>query len=107
MEKISNIYHIYNTYLLGLALFTIIASWINGIRMRRRIKRDLGREAKEADLSSIDTWMKVDEVEEKKDPGRAWVPLSSDLTPASEDHFTDLLSDSIRESTKPTRKINE
>jgi hypothetical protein len=34
--------------------------------MRRKIKRALGRKATEADLASIDTWIKVDEVEEKK-----------------------------------------
>jgi hypothetical protein len=104
MAKIVNSYY---TYLLGLALFTTIASWIIGIRMRRRIKRDLGRETKEADLSSIDTWMKVDEVEEKKDPSRAWVLQSPDLTPASQDQLIDLLPDSLREGTKPTRKIGE
>jgi hypothetical protein len=48
--------------------------------MRRRIKRDLGREAKEAEFHSNDTWMKVDKVEEKRDPSRAWVPQSPDLT---------------------------
>ena len=104
MVKMRSIYYM---YLFGLALFTMIASWIIGIRMRRRIKRDLGREAKEADLGSIDTWMKVDEVEEKKDPSRAWVPQSPDMTPASQDQLIDLLPDSLREGTKPTRKIGE
>ena len=98
---------IYSMYLLGLALFTMIASWIIGIRMRRRIKRDLGRGAKEADLSSIDTWMKVDEVEEKKDPSRAWVPQSPDLTPESQDQWIDLLPDSLREGSKPSRKRDD
>jgi hypothetical protein len=104
MGKLRNIYYM---YLLGLALFTMIASWIIGIRMRRRIKRDLGREVKEADLSSIDTWIRVDEVEEKKDPSRAWVPQSPDLTPANPDQLIDLLPDSSREDTKPKRKIDE
>jgi hypothetical protein len=103
MGKLRSIYYM---YLLGLALFTMFASWIIGIRMRRRIRRDLGRQAKGADLSSIDTWMKVDEVEEKKDPSRAWVPQSPDLTPASQDQLIDLLPDSLREGTKPTRKID-
>jgi len=44
-------------------IFTSISSWIIGIQMRRKIRRDLGRKATEEDLTSIDTWMKVDEVE--------------------------------------------
>jgi len=35
--------------------------------MRRRIRRALGRKATKSDLTSIDTWMKVEEEEEKKD----------------------------------------
>lgn len=69
--------------LLGVFLFTVITSWILGIRMRRRIKADLGRKAKDTDLSSIDTWMKVDEVEEKTHPGREWTPQTLDLVPDS------------------------
>ena len=44
-------------------IFTSISSWIIGIQMRRKIRRDLGRKATEEDLTSIDTWIKVDEVE--------------------------------------------
>jgi hypothetical protein len=67
----------YLFYVLGVILFTTITSWIVGIRMRRRIKSDLGRKVHDGDLSSIDTWMKVDEVEEKKHPGKEWAPESS------------------------------
>jgi len=49
-----------------LVLCASLSAWIIGLRMRRKIKRDLGRKATEADLASIDTWIKVDEVEEKK-----------------------------------------
>jgi len=44
---------------------TTVSAWIAGIQMRRKIKRDLGRKATDADLASIDTWMKVDEVEQR------------------------------------------
>jgi len=44
---------------------TTVSAWITGIQMRRKIRRDLGRKATDADLTSIDTWMKVDEVEER------------------------------------------
>jgi membrane protease YdiL (CAAX protease family) len=46
-------------------VYSCVSSWIIGIRMRRKIRRDLGRKATDADLVSIDTWMKVEEVEER------------------------------------------
>ena len=74
-------YNLKLTVFLIISLITIVSSWIIGIRMRRRIKKDLGRRANERDLASIETWMKVDEIEDKKNPGRAWVPESLDLVP--------------------------
>jgi hypothetical protein len=66
-------------------LITVISCWITGVRMRRRIKKDLGRAPKESDLCSIETWMKVDEVEERKSPYREWVPRDDyDLTPGKD-----------------------
>ena len=49
--------------------------------MRRRIKKDLGEVAYEGDLTSIRTWMRVDEVEEKSGafPNRDWVPKSGNF----------------------------
>jgi hypothetical protein len=63
-----------------IALVTIISAWIIGIQMRRRIRRDLGRKATGGDLTSIETWMKVDEVEEKSGASatREWVPKYAD-----------------------------
>lgn len=49
-----------------LVLCASLSAWIIGFLMRRKIRRDLGRGATEADLTSIDTWIKVDEAEEKK-----------------------------------------
>ena len=43
-----------------------VSAWIVGIRMRRRLRRDLGRKATDADLTSIDTWLEADEVEQRK-----------------------------------------
>jgi hypothetical protein len=51
--------------LVSIAIETVWA-WIAGIRMRQRIKRGLGRKATDADLTSIDTWMKVNEVERRE-----------------------------------------
>lgn len=52
---------------IGSVIVQTIWAWIEGLRMRLKINRDLGRKATEADLTSIDTWMKVDEVEQRKD----------------------------------------
>jgi len=42
-----------------------VSALIAGIRMRLKIKRDLGRKATEADLASINTWIKVEEAEQQ------------------------------------------
>lgn len=51
---------------IGSAIFETVRAWIEGLRMRLKIRRDLGRKVARADFSSIDTWMKVDEVEQRK-----------------------------------------
>lgn len=65
-------------YTLASIAFIIISisAWIIAVRLRRRIKNDLGEAPYEGDLTSIETWMKVDEVEEKAGagPSREWVP---------------------------------
>jgi hypothetical protein len=55
--------------------------------MRQRIKKDLGKTVDEGGLTSIATWMKVDEVEQKKNPGHEWAPESSipDYQPSKRD----------------------
>src|SRR5580704_13394754 len=49
-----------------------VSSWIVANRMRQRIKKDTGKTVIEGDLTSIETWMKVDEVEQKKNPDHEW-----------------------------------
>ena len=50
---------------------TAITSWILGLRMRRRIKRTLGVEVRnEMELTSLKTWMNVQNVEEKNRGGK-------------------------------------
>jgi len=44
--------------------FTAITSAVIGYRMRREIKRALGRRATEEDLADLDTWMEVRDVED-------------------------------------------
>jgi len=48
-------------------IFTSILDWLTGSKMRHKIRRDLGRKATDTDLSSIETWMKVDDAEKGQD----------------------------------------
>jgi hypothetical protein len=66
-------------YFILIALLTAVSGCLLRIRMRRRIKKDLGREVYDGDLTSIGTWMKVDAVEEKNGVNRDWIPKSRDL----------------------------
>ena len=54
-------------YTLTVILVVVISTWILGIRMRRRIKRALGTDVQnEMELTSLKTWMKVEDAEERK-----------------------------------------
>lgn len=44
---------------------TTVSGWIVAVRMRRRMKKSLGRKATDLDLVSLNTWMRVDETEQK------------------------------------------
>jgi hypothetical protein len=43
---------------------TSVAAWVVALRSRRRIGRALGKKASDRDLTSLATWMKVDEAEQ-------------------------------------------
>ncbi len=49
---------------------TTVTAWIAAFRMRRRIKRALGSRATEVELTSISTWMKVEQAEERNRGGK-------------------------------------
>ena len=56
---------------LTIILVTAISTWILGVRMRRRIKRALGRSVdNEMKLTSLNTWMKVEDAEERNRGGK-------------------------------------
>jgi hypothetical protein len=50
--------------LLGIMIVTTVSAWITAFRMRRRIKKALGSNATETELTSLATWMRVDEEEQ-------------------------------------------
>jgi len=43
-----------------------ISGWIVTIQVRRRMKKSLGRSATDLELSSLKTWMKVEEREQQE-----------------------------------------
>jgi hypothetical protein len=51
---------------LGIGAVGTVTGWVIGIRNRRRINRTLGRQATDADLLSLETWMEVENQEQKK-----------------------------------------
>jgi hypothetical protein len=53
-----------SVYLAVLAAMSL-STWLDSIRLRRRIERDLGRKATEGDLTSINTWMEALEAEKR------------------------------------------
>jgi hypothetical protein len=56
---------------LTVILVTSVWAWILGIRMRRRIRRALGKNVEsESELTSLSMWMKVEDEEERKQGGK-------------------------------------
>ena len=53
---------------------TTIYGWILAFRMRRRLKRSLGIDASDLQLTSITTWMKADEMEKQQEASKPIVP---------------------------------
>ena len=56
-------------------LVSTIAVWVLGVRMRHRIKRVLGIKVhNEEELTSLNTWMKVEDAEEQSKGGNVSLP---------------------------------
>ena len=48
------------------AIWTTVSGWIVTLRARRRMKKSLGRSASDLELASLNTWMKVEEAEQRE-----------------------------------------
>jgi hypothetical protein len=53
-------------YVLSFAIALTVSGWIVTIRVRRRMKKSLGRKATDLELASLKTWMKVEEAEQRE-----------------------------------------
>jgi len=50
--------------IVGLIALTV-SGWIVSLRVRRRMKKSLGRKASDLELASLKTWMRVEETEQR------------------------------------------
>ena len=53
-------------YILGVVITMAVSGWIVTMQVRRRMKRSLGRKATDLELASLNTWMRVKEIEERE-----------------------------------------
>ena len=52
--------------MLVLLIVSAISTWWLGVKLHRRIRRSLGRDVEnESELTSLNTWMKVEDAEER------------------------------------------
>ncbi|HWG40956.1 MAG TPA: hypothetical protein VN658_10440 [Candidatus Acidoferrales bacterium] len=52
------------------AIWITISGWIVTLRARRRMKKSLGRKATDLELASLNTWMRVEETEQREEESR-------------------------------------
>jgi hypothetical protein len=57
---------------IGLVAITVmtISTWVVTVRMRRRMRKSLGRNATDLELVSLRTWMQVDELEQRAEESK-------------------------------------
>ena len=65
LQPFVNAWNLYADFTTVVLIFTAVTSFVIGVRMRREIKRALGRKATDEDLADLDTWIEVKEAEEK------------------------------------------
>ena len=52
------------------AIWITVSGWIVSLRVRRRMKKSLGRDATNLELASLNTWMRVAEAEQRDEESR-------------------------------------
>jgi hypothetical protein len=57
---------LYALYIVGFAIALTVSGWIVTVRVRRRMKKSLGRKATDLELASLNTWMRVEETEKRE-----------------------------------------
>jgi hypothetical protein len=54
-------------YILGSVIALTVSGWIVTIRVRRRMRKSLGRTPSDLELASLKTWMQVEQDEELRE----------------------------------------
>jgi hypothetical protein len=60
--------------LLAIIVITTLSAWITAFRMRRRIRKALGVQATETELTSIGTWIRVNREEQRVETSTPIIP---------------------------------
>lgn len=71
----------------AIIILSVISASVTGLRMRRKVRRVLGRKATEGDLTSINTWMEVDQEERRTGEGKL-----IEETHHSQDHLESVIA---------------
>ena len=50
----------------GAVIALTVSGWIVTMRVRRRMKKSLGRRVTDLELASLNTWMRVEEAEQRE-----------------------------------------
>ncbi|HEX3155912.1 MAG TPA: hypothetical protein VHV32_14890 [Candidatus Angelobacter sp.] len=61
MSQLTGFYGLIN------AIWLTVSGWIVSLRARRRMKKSLGRKATDLELASLNTWMSVEEAEQREE----------------------------------------
>ncbi|MGZ4842135.1 MAG: hypothetical protein ACXV5J_10335 [Candidatus Angelobacter sp.] len=61
---------LYTLYIVGFAIALTVSGWIVTVRVRRRMKKSLGRKATDLELASLKTWMRVEETEQREEESK-------------------------------------
>ena len=52
------------------AIWITVSGWIVSLRVRRRMKKSMGRKVTDLELASLNTWMRVAEAEQRDKESR-------------------------------------
>jgi len=56
--------------LIAIVVVSTISAWVTAYRMRRRARKALGRDIRDSELTSLNTWMEIEEAEKRKPLGQ-------------------------------------
>ena len=65
-DMIDPMFDVFDAFVGFVAMIALtVSGWIVTMQVRRRMKKSLGRKATDLDLASLNTWMRVEEAEQR------------------------------------------